>query len=237
MLILEAFNHGHKELGLAELVALTGLNKSAVQRFLHTWTTLGYLSKDPATKRFRMTPKVMSLGYNYLRSERLVEVGTPYLVEARKRAGNSVYLGTLYETSIIYLVRLPQRVLLLEGTLPGRRIPAFCGGRAMLSRMDEAEVRALLERSDRKPITPYTVTGVEENLREIEKVREKGYCVSAQEFLVGEIAVSAPVVDMHGTPRAIVYISARYSEWSEERVEAELAPIALETAAAIGAQL
>ncbi|MFW5490471.1 MAG: IclR family transcriptional regulator [Desulfovibrio sp.] len=237
MLLLEAFNHGHKSLGLTDLVELTGLNRSAVQRFLHTWETLGYLSKDQLTKRFSLTPKVMSLGYNFLKGERLVEVATPYLLDARERSGNSVYLGTLYDTTIIYLIRFPQQLLLLEGTLPGRRVPAFCGGRAFLSCLDDGQVRDILERSDRSPITPHTITGLEDNMLEVARVRAKGYCISLQEQLLGEIAVSAPVRDVLGVPRASVYISARYSEWSVERVESELAPIVLETAAVIGSQL
>ena len=235
--LLEAFDAGHKCLGLNDLVKLTGLNKSAVQRFLHTWEALGYLSKDVVTRRFRLTPKVMSLGYNFLRGERLVEVATPFLLDARKRTGNSVYLGTLYDTSIVYLIRLPQRLLLLEGTLPGRRVPAFCGGRAFLSCLDDAEVLDILKRSDLSAITPYTITGIDENMQEIAKVREKGFCISRQEQLMGEIAVSAPVRDMQGTPRAVVYISARISEWPPERVESELVPIVLETAGMIRAQL
>lgn len=237
MQILEAFDEGHRRLGLADLVDLTGLNRSAVQRFLHTWESLGYLSKDGVTKQFRLTPKIMSLGYNFLRGERLVEVATPFLLDARERSGNSVYLGTLFDTTIIYLIRLPQQVLMLESTLPGRRIPAFCGGRAFLSCLDDAEVKDILERSDRSSITPHTITDLSENIREVEKVRQKGFCISQQEQLVGEIAVSAPVLDVKGVPRASVYISARITEWPEERVEAELAPVVLEAAAKIGSQL
>ncbi len=235
--LLEAFDEGHRRLGLNDLVDLTGLNKSAVQRFLHTWEALGYLAKDAVTKQFRLTPKVMSLSYNFLRGERLVEIATPFLLDARERTGNSVYLGTLYDTSIIYLIRLPKRLLLLEGTLPGRRVPAFCGGRAFLSCLDDGEVLDILKRSDRTAITPHTITDIDENMREIAKVRKKGFCISGQEQLAGEIAVSAPVLDMRGTPRAAVYISARIAEWPPERVEAELAPIALETAGMIRAQL
>lgn len=235
--ILEAFDERHRRLGLNDLVTLTGLNKSAVQRFLHTWEALGYLSKNKLTKQFRLTPKVMTLGYCFLRGERLVEIATPFLLDTRERTGNSVYLGTLYDTSIIYLIRLPQRLLLLEGTLPGRRVPAFCGGRALLSRLADDEILDILDRSDRSAITPFTITGRDENMREVMMAREKGFCISQQEQLVGEIAVSAPVCDIHGVPRAAVYISANIKEWPKERAEAELAPIVLETADMIKAQL
>ena len=72
---------------------------------------------------------------------------------------------------------------------------------------------------------------------EVSQAREKGFCISKQEQLIGEIAVSAPVIDVKGVPRASVYISARISEWPDERVEAELVPVVLETTGKIGSQL
>lgn len=236
MRVLEAFHCNAGSLGLTEVAELTGLNRSAAQRFLHTWEQLGYLVKDPASKRFSLTPRIMALGYDFLRGNRLVEIATPFLLEARERTGNSVYLGVLDGLDVIYLVRLPQRFLLFESTLPGRRIPAFCGARAIFARMDEAEVREIMDRSAQEPITPHTVLGTEANLELVRGVRAKGYCVSIQEFLVGEIAVSTPVTDSRGTPLAAVYISAKYAEWPPERVERELAPVALEVAGAIGSQ-
>ncbi|BBD09773.1 IclR family transcriptional regulator [Desulfovibrio ferrophilus] len=236
MCILEAFHGNRKSLGLTEITEITGLNRSAVQRFLHTWEQLGYLSKDQTTKRFTLTPRVMTLGYNFLRGNRLVEIATPFLLEARERTGNSMYLGTLDGLDLIYLVRLPQRFLLFESTLPGRRIPAFCGARAILAHMDDKDVLDIMDRSEHNPITPHTVLGTEANMTLVERVREKGYCVSSQEFLAGEIAVSAPVINAQGTPLAAVYISAKLSEWPEERAEQELAPVALEVAGIIGAQ-
>ncbi|MBU1003945.1 MAG: helix-turn-helix domain-containing protein [Proteobacteria bacterium] len=236
MLILEAFHSRQKSLGLTEISEITGLNRSAVQRFLHTWEQLGYLAKDQTSKRFTLTPRVMALGYDFLKGNRLVEIATPFLLEARKHTGNSIYLGTLDGLDLIYLIRLPQRFLLFESTLPGRRIPAFCGARAILAHMDDKDVLEIMERSDQQPFTPHTVIGTEANMELVQRARDKGYCVSAQEFLAGEIAVSAAVTDTHGTPLAAVYISAKHSEWTEERVEQELAPVALEVAGLIGSQ-
>lgn len=234
--VLEAFDSTSRSLSLSELSTKTGFNKSAVQRFLYTWEALGYLEKDRDTKRFSLSPKVMSLSYHYLKGKRLVEVATPILLEIRKRLGCPVYLGTLYETDIMYLIRLPQRFLLLESTLPGRRVPAFCGGRAFLSRLDKNTVKTLLEQSERQQLTPYTITGVAENINEVEKAKRLGYAVSKQEQLIGEISVSAAVVNSSGEPIAAVYASADCSEWDEERIHTELAPVVLKAAADIGLQ-
>ena len=234
--ILEAFDSNARSLSLSDLVKITGLNLSAVQRFLHTWEALGYLEKNLITKRFDLTPKVMCLGYNYLKGQRLVEIATPILLDARKRIGNAVYLGTLYETDIIYLIRLPQRFLMLESTLPGRSVPAFCGGRAILSCLPEQEVEDLLRRSAITKITPFTILDIQDNMKEVAKARKLGYAISVQEQLIGEISISAAVTDSAGKPVAAVYISANLSEWTPDQVVEKLVPVALEVAGAIGAQ-
>src|SRR5690606_16417869 len=46
MRVLEAFRQARSPLGLTELARLTGLGKSAVQRFTYSWERLGYLVKD-----------------------------------------------------------------------------------------------------------------------------------------------------------------------------------------------
>ena len=237
MIILEAFNQGRAVLGLSDLVSLTGINRSAVQRFLHTWEALGYLEKDPVSKQCKLTPKIMTLGYSYLKSERLVEIATPFLLEARKRAKNSIYLGVLDGDSVVYLLRFPQRLMVIEGTLPGRAVPAFCGGRALLSCLPEQDVVDILQKSHRIAITPHTIVGMKNNMQEIAKVKENGYCISRQEQVMGELAISAPICDSQGTLQAAVYISARSNDWSTAEAQKTLVPIVLETASHIGQAL
>lgn len=236
MLILECFDSHNRNLSISDLVSITGLNRSAVQRFLYTLESLGYLTKDESTKRYSLTPKVMCLGYNYLKGERLVEIATPLLLEARKRIGNAMYLGTLYQTDIIYLIRLPQRFLLLETTLPGRRVPAFCGGRAILAHLPDSQVEDILKQSVMDQLTPFTITDLEGNLGEIRKARELGCAISLQEQVLGEISISSAVVGRSGVPLAGVYISVNYAEWTIERIQSELVPVVLDVANSIGAQ-
>ena len=54
--VLRAFSEGRPAMTLPELAEATGLSKSSVQRFTHTLWTLGYLRKDPASKKFSLGP-------------------------------------------------------------------------------------------------------------------------------------------------------------------------------------
>ena len=49
--VLRAFESRQRSLSLTEIADVTGLDKSAVQRFTYTLADLGYLKKDKETRR------------------------------------------------------------------------------------------------------------------------------------------------------------------------------------------
>ena len=75
--ILEAFENGHQTLGLTELVEMTGIEKSAVQRLTSTLVAMGMLLKDARTRRYMPAPGLVRLGSVYLRGNPLIERATP----------------------------------------------------------------------------------------------------------------------------------------------------------------
>lgn len=73
--ILDAFRQGQEKLGLrdlslTEISKLTGLDKSAVQRFTNTFVILGYLDKDPYSRRYSPANRLVDFFYTYLISSR-----------------------------------------------------------------------------------------------------------------------------------------------------------------------
>jgi DNA-binding IclR family transcriptional regulator len=83
MIVINAFKEADQYLGQREIIAKTGLHKSAVQRFLHSWEALGYIQKDGVTKRYRLTGKVMDLSYEFLRANPLTP-RTPFSITDKK---------------------------------------------------------------------------------------------------------------------------------------------------------
>ena len=77
--VLRAFSEGRPAMTLPELAEATGLSKSSVQRFTHTLWTLGYLRKDPASKKFSLGPWSLELGMKYVQTSPLVLGGNPFL--------------------------------------------------------------------------------------------------------------------------------------------------------------
>ncbi len=230
--VLEAVGLERRDVGITEIAAKMGLDKSAAQRFAFTLHALGYLEKNPTTRKFRLSRRVLGLAHAYLRSDPLIELATPYLADLRQACQKRVDLSQLDGFDIIYTVRLQSKREAFGATIIGRRIPAFCssGGRAMLSLLPEDEARAVVEQSARKPLTPYTVTDLEGVMAAIARARRDGFAVSVQEALVGEIVVAAPVVDIQGRPRAAVHIAMALADHDEAEVRTKFAPMAVAAA-------
>lgn len=230
--ILEAFGASQSEMGVTELAAATGFDKSAAQRFAHTLHALGYLDRNESARKYRLSRRALGLAYAYLRSDPLIEVATPYLADLRQNCHQRVDLSVLDGDDILYIVRLQSRREAFGATLIGRRMPAFCssGGRAMLSLLPQDEALRRIEQSPRQPLTAHTKTNLDAIMAEVKSAQRDGFAVSVQECLIGEIVVSAAVSDMNGRPLAAVHIASSIHEFDEASVRRKFAPMAVATA-------
>lgn len=229
--VLQAFAHGEQYLGLSEIAALAGLEKSAAQRSTHTLVELGYLEKCPRTKRFCLGKRCLDLTFNFLRAHPLVEAATPTLVELRRNCGERVNLSLFDGATLIYAIRQQGKREYFYSSIVGRRMPTFCtaGGRAMLARLPREERAAIVAASDLTPLTKDTITTPERIHAKIDEAGERGYGMVIGECTVGELTVGAAVISPDGRPVAAVHIAGSLAEWSPSEFEMRFAPLAVET--------
>jgi DNA-binding IclR family transcriptional regulator len=233
--VLEAFGHTITDLSLMEIADHTGLDKSATQRFTHTLWRLGYLEKDERTRRFKLGKPVLDLSFYYLRSNALIELATPALIDLRNSCGERANLSLYDDTTTIYVIRQQTKREYFDGSLIGRRIPVFCtaGGRAILASLPAEEAAAVIERSELKPKTVRTIVDPAGVLEKVEEARRNGFGLAVEETVLGEITVGAAVTDTSGRPIAAVHIAASTSDWSTDAFRERFAPLVIETAQAL----
>lgn len=217
--VLTTFDAGNSRQSLTQIAERAGLDRSAAQRFTHTLSKLGYLSKDPRTKYYELTAKTLSLAYEYTRSSPVVLRAHPYLSHINRTTEETVSLTALEGTDIIYLSRyLSPNVLDTDVTI-GSRLPAFCtsGGLALLSAMPDAQVEDILSRSDLKAYTTKTKYQLPEIWEQINLTRSRGFATVEEQLYTGDISMGAPIVTPDGQVVAAVSLSAsrfRYTEAS-----------------------
>lgn len=233
--VLECFKADSQSLSLTQIANLTDLDKSAAQRFTHTLTNLGYLRKDPDTKRFELTPRTLNIGYVYTRTNTLVKRAMPYLLHLSKETGETVNLTFLDDTDIVFVARFLSRHVLNTDVTIGSRMPAYCTapGRAILAFLPDQERNAILDRSHLSAITPHTIWKREEIVTALEKCRKDGYATAFEEVFAGDASVAAPVRNMEGRVLAAVNIATSTTRFTPAEVVKKFAPLAVAAARAI----
>lgn len=233
--VLRAFSAVHRTLTLSEVAGLTGMTKSSAQRTVHTLESLGYIDKHPQTRRFRLTPKVMEIGYNYLAADALIPIASPYLSQLANASGETANLTEPVGLDMVYVAQLMTAKHMPVLTPVGMRIPMYCtsSGRAYLSTLPDAQVRAVLEASTRAPRTPATLTDVDAIFAQVVACRGLGYACNEEELFLGDMGVGAPIVNSQGVAVGAVHVSPPASRWTIAEAQRKLGPLVIECAWAI----
>jgi DNA-binding IclR family transcriptional regulator len=90
---------------VSELGREVGLSRSTTHRYVSTLATLGYLEQDGATKKYRLGPRVLDLGFSAIHSMELREISAPHLQKLSDDVGYTVNMAVLDGTDIVYVER------------------------------------------------------------------------------------------------------------------------------------
>lgn len=233
--VLRAFDGTRPNLSLSQIADEAGLDMSAAQRFTHTLTKLGYLSKDTDTRRFELTVKSLDFGYHYTRASSLVERGMPYLLHLSKETEETVNLTVLDDTDIVFVSRFMSRHVLNNDVITGTRLPAYCTapGIAILSFLPEEDAYRVLERSHLHPYTPHTTWELGALREKLKNSALRGYATAFEEYFHGDLSVAAPVLDANGKPYGAINIAVSRSRYTPEETEQRFSPLVTAAARSI----
>lgn len=237
--ILRVLSAAPGPLGLSEVVKVSGMGKSAAQRFLYTLCALEYIRQDKETKAYSITARVLDLAQSYLGADGLREKASPFLRAANLKTEVTVNLTVLDGLSVVYLMRYQGLSDISVDLSIGSKLPAFCTapGRVILAYLEDAESAWVLEKSDIKAYTPFTVTEKSKILATLPGIRRDGYFISNQEAFVGDISVAAPVFNFAGRIVAAINMAVSTSRWSVENVREKLMPVTARVAADVSAAM
>ncbi len=193
--ILTIFSQAGPGLTLTELSKAAQMGLGSATRYVQTLMELGYVTRDPVTKMYRLAPKILSLGFGLIKNMDLRARVTPYLAEINREFGVGSQCAILDETEIVYVERFRARSLVTLDLTIGSRIPAYCTalGRAILAFLEGEEKERVLAKTKIVPLTRFTVANKTALLRELEATRKRGYAVNIQELVLGQAGIAAPI--------------------------------------------
>ena len=83
--ILSPFDSDRPLIGVSELSRDLALSRSTAHRYFTTLAQLGYLQQDRDSKRYRLGPRVLDLGFSAINSMDVREIAAPHLRELATR--------------------------------------------------------------------------------------------------------------------------------------------------------
>ncbi|MGY8525771.1 IclR family transcriptional regulator [Paracidovorax citrulli] len=224
--VIRAFNASRPAQTLTEIAQASGLTRAGARRILLTLVGLGYVQADG--RLFRLTPKILDLGFAYLTSMPFWNVAEPIMEGLSQEVHESCSVSVLDGVEIVYVLRVPARKIMTINLSIGSRLPAYCSsmGRVLLAGLSEEELDRTLRASDLRQRTVRTVTDIEGLKAIIAQVRQQGWAQNDQELEEGLVSLSAPIRNRSGQVIAAMNISGQANRTSaEEMVQRFLPPL------------
>lgn len=222
--VITAFGPSTPELSLSDVARTTGLTRAAARRFLLTLVDLGYVRQEG--KLFRLTPRVLTLGYAFLSSMSLPGIAGPHLEWLTAEVHESASMSVLDGRDVVYVARVPTSRIMTVSINVGTRFPAYATsmGHVLLAGLDDDALEEHLAAVDLVPLTDHTVTSVEALRSRVRDVRRQGFALVDQELEYGLRSLAVPVRNRLGTVVAAVNISTQVSRVGPEETRRALLP-------------
>lgn len=234
--LLEVLARSDRPMGVTELANRLGIGKSNVHRLLQALVELGYARRDEENGSYAASIRIWELGSAMLANLDLPRVAQAWMAWLLDRHRETVHLSVLDGDEVVYVHKLDSPEPVRAYTEVGGRAPAHCvaTGKAMLAWIGEPQLAALSKRL--RGYSPSTVTGPDDFLREMERIRQQGYAINRGEWRESVGGLAAPIRDPGGRVIAAVGISGpieRLRPSAHQTLSADL----LQAAAGITASL
>ncbi len=228
--VIRSFSANAPQQTLSEVAARGGLTRAGARRILLTLQTLGYVLTDG--KHFRLTPRILDLGFAYLSSMPIWNLADPVMENLVDEVKESCSAAVLDGNDIVYVLRVPAHKIMSISLGVGSRLPAYCTslGRVLLAGLLDDEVKARLQAADKPARTRHTLTDLDTLAACVRQVRKQGWSLVDQELEEGLVSLSVPITNRQGDTVAALNISGQANRTSARVMREKMLP-ALQKAA------
>jgi IclR family transcriptional regulator, KDG regulon repressor len=216
--VLKAFSNDEPSLSLTELSKKTGITISSLQRIVSTFVVEGFLHKNEQTKRYQLGHSLLYLGNLVKQESSLILVAEPILKRLNEETKESLSLNIIdgYERRCI--LNFDSSYPLSTKMLVGDTSPLYAGASSKTLLAFMPNYKDYVNNVQLDKITEHTVKTKEQLLKQLEQIREQGYCISNGERVRGAWSISVPI--LNAAQESIASISIvipviRYTDYNE----------------------
>ncbi|MRV75379.1 helix-turn-helix domain-containing protein [Duganella sp. FT92W] len=198
--LLCEFSRHERSLSAPELAKRLDVPRSTVFRLLATLERMGFVERNEGGRDYKLGMAVLRLGFEYLASLELTEIGRPLLERLREDIQYSTCLVVRDTRSIVYVAKSTMPAPFISSVNVGTRLPAHATvlGRVLLQDMTLPQLRELYPEEHLKVYSENTPKTVLDLFNMVQADRERGYVQEEGFFERGICTVAAPVRDHSG---------------------------------------
>lgn len=206
--ILTEFSPREPLLGAAELSRRLGIPRTTVFRLLQTLEALGFLERADRDRNFRLGVAVLRLGFEYLSSLELTDLGLPVIESLRDDTGLTSHIVIRDGRDVVFVAKAQSHAPIFSSVKVnvGTRLPAHATthGQVLMGDLSLDELRELYPEPTLERFTQHTPETVEALHERVREDAERGFAVSESSFERGISVVSAPVRNETGRIAAVI---------------------------------
>jgi DNA-binding IclR family transcriptional regulator len=209
---------------LQDIKAALDISQTTAYRILNTLVRLGYLLYNEDSKRYKLSRKLLTLGFRSLNEHNLLETVLPHLRELRDQVKETVCFGVLGSKKGIFIEQAQGHHTFRFVLSPGKPFDLHCSapGKAIMAYLPNTIRDRYLSYMEFTRYNARTITTREAYLEELEKVRKCGYAIDDEEELNGVVCIGAPIFNYTGYPCGSIWISGPKDRLTDEVKESTI---------------
>lgn len=233
--VIRAFGADTPRMTLAQVAGRTGLSRAVARRCLRTLIQDGYALAEG--RLFRLSPKILDLGFAYLSSTYFLDAARPLMDEAARRTGEICALSVLDGSDVVFLhaARAPASRIVTLNIVAGSRLPAYASsmGRVLLASLPKEDLDRFFKTATLRRLTGRTQVNERKLRQAITRAGADGWSLVEGEIEGGLVSIAVPVRDRLTGTTAALNIVCHSNQVTSRQMTVEFLPLLQKIAARI----
>lgn len=238
LMILMELNRHHREMSFSELVKRVGYPQATSHRAVQTLEHMGFLRHNPITGLYSLGVNVLRLGFEYVASLDVVQVGQPVIESLCDQTGCSSHIAIRDGRDAVYVARVGASNATIRRVSVGTRLPLHCTslGRMLLADLPRKEFETLYPSTHLLDKGPGSPASRDDLWNLVQEDRQRGYVIADSYYHFGISSVVYPLYNYDGSMEGVISIMVPVHEVPPEKRD-RLKDQVAEAAATISAML
>ena len=228
--VLSVFGPHERWVGVTEIALKSSVPMSTASRLLKSLLALDFVHYHPQLKKYRLTAKVLKLGYAAIAHSELQNLALPRMQDLADETQTQVVLGSRDRLDVVLIETCNSRKLsergrhLKFGISVGTRLPIAESplGWALLAALPELERRYLSLKIETRDRLEWSRIRTRLTKAQVQ-VQEKGFCASLGEIDPDIAAIAMPLTISGHAPMVLACIGSS-ARMTNSRMEREFGP-------------